>query len=245
MFSFAAAVCSVGVILFLLLASDTERCFLSLNKQTQKKISSSAAARSSAFHKFLQAFIWILMWCFCDDVTSVPEVLTRHCDAHESWQFTWLTFGPRLCKYFAKNNITRSLKKRNQANAGYIYSFTGGYLYISMAGCSFQCGRRSGQCGPQCCTAPPGAVYLLASGLLPSPAREALLLISIHVTPLNFCLYPRTSAQRKTVNDFTSRTVVSFSFIFPALFFTCVFLVSTHTTLSFTSDLGAQHRNTW
>ncbi len=31
--------------------------------------------------------------------------------------------------------------------------------------------------------------------------------------------------------------VISFSFSFPALFFTCVFLVSTHTTLSFTSDL--------
>ncbi|KAG7216784.1 hypothetical protein INR49_021182 [Caranx melampygus] len=35
----------------------------------------------------------------------------------------------------------------------------------------------------------------------------------------------------------TSRMVTSFSFNFPALFFTCVFLVSTHTTLSFTSDL--------
>lgn len=35
----------------------------------------------------------------------------------------------------------------------------------------------------------------------------------------------------------TSRMVISFSFSFPALFFTCVFLVSTHTTLSFTSDL--------
>lgn len=33
--------------------------------------------------------------------------------------------------------------------------------------------------------------------------------------------------------------VISFSFSFPALFFTWVFLVSTHTTLSFTSDLDA------
>ncbi len=35
----------------------------------------------------------------------------------------------------------------------------------------------------------------------------------------------------------TSRMTISFSFSFPALFLTWVFLVSTHTTLSFTSDL--------
>lgn len=43
----------------------------------------------------------------------------------------------------------------------------------------------------------------------------------------------------------TSRMVISFSFSFPALFLTWVFLVSTHTTLSFTSDLNTQtHTNT-
>lgn len=41
----------------------------------------------------------------------------------------------------------------------------------------------------------------------------------------------------------TSRMVISFSFSFPALFLTCVFLVSTHTTLSFTSDLHT-HKHT-
>lgn len=34
--------------------------------------------------------------------------------------------------------------------------------------------------------------------------------------------------------------VTSFSLSFPALFLTCVFLVSTQTTLSFTSDLDTQ-----
>ena len=40
----------------------------------------------------------------------------------------------------------------------------------------------------------------------------------------------------------TSRMVTSLSFSFPAVFFTCVFLVSTHTTFSFTADLT--HTNT-
>lgn len=38
----------------------------------------------------------------------------------------------------------------------------------------------------------------------------------------------------------TSRTVISFSFSFPALLLTWVFLVSTHTTRSFTSDLDTR-----
>lgn len=42
------------------------------------------------------------------------------------------------------------------------------------------------------------------------------------------------------IQSCTSRMVISFSFSFPALFFTCVFLVSTHTTLSFTSDLDTR-----
>lgn len=46
------------------------------------------------------------------------------------------------------------------------------YLYTSTAGCSFQYGRGSGQCGPQCCTAPPAVVYLRASVLLLSPGTE-------------------------------------------------------------------------
>lgn len=44
----------------------------------------------------------------------------------------------------------------------------------------------------------------------------------------------------------TSKTVVSFSFSFPSLSFTLVFVVSTHTTLSFTSDLAQPRvKNEW
>lgn len=59
---------------------------------------------------------------------------------------------------------------------------------------------------------------------------------SRRTAPNDFC----ACSLRQTETRFTSRTVISFSFSFPALFFTCVFLVSTHTTLSFTSDLSTQ-----
>lgn len=55
-----------------------------------------------------------------------------------------------------------------------------------------------------------------------------------------------TKKLKTDLKDFfahTSRMVISFSFSFPALFLTCVFLVSTHTTLSFTSDLRT-HKHT-
>lgn len=57
------------------------------------------------------------------------------------------------------------------------------------------------------------------------------------------CLYVEQDKKKSLKVDLevlfrlTSRMVISFSFSFPALFLTCVFLVSTHTTLSFTSDL--------
>lgn len=179
---------------------------------------------------------------------SAPEALAQLCDPHQSHRS--LVFGDAdadvsyiMMLIRTQSHQQTTLKAQQMCvfilNSRKVLQ----HLHISTAGCSSQCGRRSGRCAPRCCTGPPGAVSLQASGLLPWPVGEEHMLTAFYATTSNILVFISRWIKTKCEDGFTSRMVVSFSFSFPALFFTCVFLVSTHTTLSFTSDLNT-HTNT-
>lgn len=179
-----------------------------------------------------------------------------------AWQFTryltdrcWVTFREELCKYRNISMNSESNDKKNMipadsnSHTSYIkiltaVTFIAVFFYLN----DFSCNQTWTSAFPRqnihpCATEGAVSVSLSAVQNLLQLFVSRLLGFHSHLPDQNkyvaVCLHFASMLINTTKCswNYTSRMVISFSFSFPALFFTWVFLVSTHTTLSFTSDL--------
>lgn len=196
----------------------------------------------------VNGFFLVQWWAVGDDLISAPETLAYSCDPHQSasppviWELlSTLTFFSWYMKLTNRSHLFGEKKKKKQQQKRWVTTsecteLPDLHISASRVECSCLCDRRSGQCGPLYCTRPPGAACLQVSGLWLVP--------EVRLNMVGFHVFSQPLHHTRSHKDLclTSRMVTSFSFSFPSLFFTCVFLVSTHTTLSFTSDLDKHQK---